>query len=169
MVEALRAAAAGSGGRIRVDANVPYAEVKAAWESASVGMVLTTGPEPFGRTALEALASGAALITSGRGGLAEICGPCAVDRRPGRRAALSRRRSAQLLDAPDRRADLARAGRKRVEALFDIRAVARRMDDFIDACVAESAARGLKRAARLLPSRWAPGKGPLSAGEAHES
>src|SRR6185312_11091662 len=38
MVEALRAAAEGSNGRIRVDANVPYAEVKEAWESASIGM-----------------------------------------------------------------------------------------------------------------------------------
>ena len=74
-VQALRAAAEPFNGRIRVDSNVPYAEVKAAWERAEVGMVLTTGPEPFGRTALEAMASGAALITSGRGGLAEICGP----------------------------------------------------------------------------------------------
>ena len=136
MVEALRAAAEGSNGRIRVDANVPYAEVKAAWESASIGMVLTTGPEPFGRTALEALASGAALITSGRGGLAEICGPCAVIADPGDggdvAAALL-----QLMDAPERRADLARSGRKRVEALFDISAVARGMDDFIEACVGD--------------------------------
>ena len=93
-------------GRIRVDSNVPYAEVKEAWERAEVGMVLTTGPEPFGRTALEAMASGAALITSGRGGLAEICGPCAVTVEPsdadGIAAALG-----QLLDAPDRRAELA--------------------------------------------------------------
>jgi glycosyltransferase involved in cell wall biosynthesis len=136
MVEALRAAARSSGGRITVDANVPYAEVKAAWESASIGMVLTTGPEPFGRTALEALASGAALITSGRGGLAEICGPCAVVADPSDGGAVAAALG-ELMDAPDRRADLARAGRKRVEALFDIRAVARRMDDFIDACVAE--------------------------------
>jgi glycosyltransferase involved in cell wall biosynthesis len=136
-VNALRAAAEPFNGRIRVDSNVPYAEVKAAWESASVGMVLTTGPEPFGRTALEALASGAALITSGRGGLAEICGPCAVTVEPsdadGLAAALG-----QLLDERERRADLARAGRKRVEALFDIRAVARRMDDFIEASIGES-------------------------------
>jgi len=136
MVEALRAAAESSGGRIRVDANVPYAEVKAAWESASIGMVLTTGPEPFGRTALEALASGAALITSGRGGLAEICGPCAVLADPGDGGAVAAALS-ELMDAPDRRADLARSGRKRVEALFDIHAVARGMDDFIEACVAE--------------------------------
>ena len=136
MVEALRAAAQSSGDRIRVDANVPYAEVKAAWERASIGMVLTTGPEPFGRTALEAFASGAALITSGRGGLAEICGPCAVVADPGDGGAVAAALG-ELIDAPGRRADLAHAGRKRVEALFDIRAVARRMDDFIDTCVAE--------------------------------
>jgi glycosyltransferase involved in cell wall biosynthesis len=135
-VNALRAAAEPFGGRIRVDANVPYAEVKAAWERAEVGMVLTTGPEPFGRTALEAMASGAAVITSGRGGLAEICGSCAVTVEPsdvgGIAAALG-----QLLDAPDRRAELARAGRKRVEALFDIRAISRQMDEFIEACLGE--------------------------------
>jgi glycosyltransferase involved in cell wall biosynthesis len=135
-VNALRAAAEPFGGRIRVDSNVPYAEVKAAWERAEVGMVLTTGPEPFGRTALEAMASGAAVITSGRGGLAEICGSCAVTVEPsdvgGIAAALGR-----LLDAPDRRAELARAGRKRVEALFDIRAISRQMDEFIEACLGE--------------------------------
>ena len=135
-VQALRDAAEGFNGRIRVDSNVPYAEVKAAWERAAVGMVLTTGPEPFGRTALEAMASGAALITSGRGGLAEICGPCAVTVEPsdadGVAAALGK-----LVDAPDRRAELARGGRKRVEALFDIRTIARQMDDFIEACVGD--------------------------------
>jgi glycosyltransferase involved in cell wall biosynthesis len=124
------------GGRVRIDSNLPYAEVKAAWESAAIGLVLTTGPEPFGRTALEALASGAALITSGLGGLAEVCGECAIRIDPndadGLAAALG-----GLMDAPERRADLARTGRKRVEALFDIRAVARRMDDFIEACVGE--------------------------------
>ena len=99
-------------------------------------MALTKTPEPFGRTALEALASGAALITSGLGGLAEVCGDCAVTVDPhdadGLVAALG-----GLMDAPDRRADLAREGRKRVEALFDIRTVARQMDDFIEACVGE--------------------------------
>jgi glycosyltransferase involved in cell wall biosynthesis len=133
-VQALRDAAKGFNGRIRVDSNVPYAEVKAAWERAAVGMVLTTGPEPFGRTALEALASGAALITSGRGGLAEICGPCGVTVEPsdadGVAAALG-----QLLDEPERRAELARAGRKRVEQLYDIRTVAEQMDEFIEACL----------------------------------
>jgi glycosyltransferase involved in cell wall biosynthesis len=135
-VQALRDAAAVFGRRVRIDSNVPYADVKAAWESAAIGMVLTRGPEPFGRTALEALASGAALITSGLGGLAEVCGPCAVRVDPGDADALAAALGA-LIDAPDRRADLARAGRKRVEALFDIRTAAGRMDDFIDACIGE--------------------------------
>jgi glycosyltransferase involved in cell wall biosynthesis len=138
-VQALRDAAKGFNGRIKVDCNVPYAEVKAAWERAAVGMVLTTGPEPFGRTALEALASGAALITSGRGGLKEICGPCAVTVEPsdaeGVASALG-----QLLDAPERRAELARTGRERVEKLYDIRAIARQMDDFIEACLGKEPA-----------------------------
>ena len=51
-VDALHAAAEPFNGRIRVDSNVPYAEVKAAWESAAVGMVLTIFllPEPKGKS-----------------------------------------------------------------------------------------------------------------------
>ena len=136
LVDALRAAAGPFNGRIRVDSNVPYTEVKAAWERAEVGMVLTTGPEPFGRTALEAMASGAAVITSGRGGLTEICGPYAVTVEPSDANGIATALG-QLLDTPDWRAELASAGRKRVEALFDIRAVARQMDEFIEACLGE--------------------------------
>ena len=47
-VEALHRAARAAGGRVRIDANLPYAEVKAAWEKAAIGMVLTKSPEPFG-------------------------------------------------------------------------------------------------------------------------
>jgi glycosyltransferase involved in cell wall biosynthesis len=140
-VNALRAAAEPFNGRIRVDGNVPYAEVKAAWERAEVGMVLTTGPEPFGRTALEAMASGAAVITSGRGGLAEICGPCGLIVEPSDADGIARALG-QLLDAPDRRAELARAGRKRVESLFDIRAISRQMDEFIETCLGEGQGQG---------------------------
>jgi glycosyltransferase involved in cell wall biosynthesis len=138
-VRTLRDAAEASGGRVRIDANLPHSEVKAAWEKAAIGLALTKTPEPFGRTALEALASGAALIASGLGGLTEVCGPCAVAVDPNDAGGVTAALGA-LMDAPDRRADLARAGRKRVEALFDIRAVARRMDNFIDACAGEGRA-----------------------------
>src|SRR5271154_1604905 len=135
-VRALRNAADASGDRIRIDSNLPHAEVKAAWEKAAIGLALTKTPEPFGRTALEALASGAALIASGLGGLAEVCGPCALKVDPNDAGGLAAALGG-LMDAPDWRADLARAGRKRVEALFDIRAAAGQMDDFIGACVGD--------------------------------
>jgi glycosyltransferase involved in cell wall biosynthesis len=135
-VQALQDAAAEFGGRVRIDSNLPYAEVKAAWERAAVGIVLTTGPEPFGRTALEALAGGAALLTSGFGGLAEVCGPNALIVNPADADGVARN-LASLLDSPELRAKLARSGRSRVETLFDIGVVAKRMDDFVDETLAQ--------------------------------
>ena len=113
-VQALHDAARIFGGRVRIAANLPYAEVKAAWETAAIGMVLTKSPEPFGRTALEALASGAALVTSGLGGLAEVCGPDAVTVDPNDAGGVAAG-LVSLMDAPSRRSELARAGRARVE------------------------------------------------------
>lgn len=133
-VRALREAAARAEGRVTIDTNLPYAEVKSAWEKAAVAMVLTKTPEPFGRTALEALASGAALLTSGLGGLAEVCGEHAEIVNPTDPEGLALRLAA-LLDSPDRRETLARAGRARVAALYDMSVVAKRMDDFIEEVV----------------------------------
>ena len=137
-VETLENAAAAADGRIAIEANLPYAEVKAAWERAAIGLVLTKSPEPFGRTALEAMAGGAALLTSGRGGLKEICGEGAmiVDPADEDRLAAS---LALLMDSPELREKLKRAGRERVETRFDIRTVAQRMDDFIDEALARTA------------------------------
>jgi glycosyltransferase involved in cell wall biosynthesis len=130
-VRRLSEAAAPFGERVRIDANQPYAEVKSAWAKASIGMALTKTPEPFGRTALEALASGAALVTSGLGGLAEVCGPDALTVDPGDADAVASA-LASLVDSQELRETFARAGRSRVEALYDMPLVARRMDDFID-------------------------------------
>ena len=94
----------------RIDANLPYAEVKRAWARASVGMALTKSPEPFGRTALEALASGAALVASGLGGLAEVCGRDALTVDPVDPEAVAAALAA-LVDAPDVRETFARRPR----------------------------------------------------------
>ena len=94
-------------------------------------MALTKTPEPFGRTALEALASGAALVTSGLGGLAEVCGPDALTVDPADAAAVATA-LACLVDSQDQREKLAHAGRARVEALYDMPLIAGRMDDFIE-------------------------------------
>ena len=97
---------------------------------------MTKTPEPFGRTALEALASGAALLSSGLGGLAEVHGPHAQVADPANSEGLAVR-LASLMDLPDLRENLARAGRARVASLYDIRAVAERMDDFIEEVLAQ--------------------------------
>ena len=123
--------AARLGGRIAIDTSLPYAEVKAAWEKAAIGMALTKTPEPFGRTALEALASGAALISSGLGGLMEVHGADALVVAPTDAEAVAGALAA-LIDDPARRAALARAGRARAQSLYDIRTVSARMDDFVD-------------------------------------
>ncbi len=129
-VRALRDAAAPFGERVRIDADLPYAEVKAAWARAAIGMALTKTPEPFGRTALEAMASGAALVTSGLGGLAEVCGADALTVDPTDAEAVAQNLSA-LVDSEALREKFARAGRARVEALYDMSVVAGRMDDFV--------------------------------------
>jgi glycosyltransferase involved in cell wall biosynthesis len=134
-VRALRDAAAPFGARVRIDFNLPYDEVKAAWGRASVGMALTKTPEPFGRTALEALASGAALVTSGLGGLAEVCGHDALTVNP-RDAGAVAAALAALTDSKELRENFARAGRARVEALYDMPIIARRMDDFLEQALA---------------------------------
>jgi glycosyltransferase involved in cell wall biosynthesis len=63
--------------RARLLLDQPFARVKAMTEDAEIAIVPSVWSEPFGRTALEALAGGAALITSGRGGLREVAGEAA--------------------------------------------------------------------------------------------
>jgi UDP-glucose:(glucosyl)LPS alpha-1,2-glucosyltransferase len=61
----------------------PHAEVLMAMAEAAIVVVPSRWDEPFGLTALEALASGAALITTGQGGLREVAGEAALFVPPG--------------------------------------------------------------------------------------
>jgi glycosyltransferase involved in cell wall biosynthesis len=56
----------------------PHTHVLAAMAEAAIVVVPSRWPEPFGLTALEAMASGAALITTGTGGLREVAGDAAM-------------------------------------------------------------------------------------------
>ncbi len=58
------------------------AEVLAAMARAAIVVVPSRWEEPFGMTALEAMACGAALACSGRGGLAEVAGDTSVPINP---------------------------------------------------------------------------------------
>lgn len=56
----------------------PYAQILKLYQKASIVVVPSKWEEPLGRTAIEALAGGCALISSDRGGLKEINDGCGI-------------------------------------------------------------------------------------------
>lgn len=120
-----------NGGRVLIKVQRPFAEVKAAFEAAAIALAPSHRPESFGRTALEAHAGGAALISSGAGGLAEVSEHCAL-----RLPAVHEREIARAIDIliNDRelRQQLARAGSVRVREMFSICTQAARFDAFCE-------------------------------------
>ena len=111
-----RAAAAG----VVMRGHLPHGEVLAAMQRAAIVCVPSRWPEPFGLAALEAMACGAALACSPRGGLPEVAGDAALYAEPDG-PALAEAVLALAGDAP-RRAALGRAGRARAEGLAAPRA-----------------------------------------------
>jgi len=73
---ALRPAAAAAG--VEMLGHMPHPDVMAAMQRAAIVAVPSRWEEPFGLTALEAMACGAALICSRRGGLPEVAGEAAL-------------------------------------------------------------------------------------------
>lgn len=127
--EQVKAALAPLGPRAILRVGVPFAEVKAASERAAIALIPSKWREPFGRTCLEAHAGGAAVISSGSGGLREISGDAALYLPQVDGAAVCSALEA-LMDDDALRTRLAQEGRARVLARFDLAAVAARLDDF---------------------------------------
>ncbi len=124
---ALRPRAAAAGVALR--GHLPHDRVLAAMGRAAIVCVPSRWNEPFGLTALEALAYGAALVCSPRGGLPEVAGDAALYADPAEPGALARAIRTLADDAP-RRAALGMAGRARAagfaaplaaQALLDLR------------------------------------------------
>jgi glycosyltransferase involved in cell wall biosynthesis len=117
------------GPRAGIEVQCPFAEVKSAFERAAVAIVPSKWIEPFGRTALEAHAGGAALISSGTGGLREISGDAALMLPEVTNGAIAQ--AAHRLMADEAlRGRLAYEGAQRVRALFDIGVQAAQLDGF---------------------------------------
>ncbi len=95
----------------------PHAEMMQAMARAAIVVVPSRWQEPFGLTALEAMASGAALICSDRGGLPDVAGPAALYADPDAPEALAEA-IVRLATDPGLRARLAEAGLARAR-LFD--------------------------------------------------
>jgi glycosyltransferase involved in cell wall biosynthesis len=120
------------GARARILKDVPSEKVRALNEEAALVVVPSTWREPFGRTCLEAHAGGAAVISSGTGGLREISGPEALYLTSITPEAISRAVTA-LIEDEDTRAHIARAGNHRVFKRFGLHQTARTLDDFCQA------------------------------------
>jgi glycosyltransferase involved in cell wall biosynthesis len=122
-VQMIRAAAEGA--NVRMLGYRDHPEVLAAMARAAIVVVPSRWAEPFGLVALEALASGAALICSPRGGLREVAGDVAVYADPDRPSEIAAAIRALAGDEP-RRAALAEAGWQRVQQ-FDVPVIAARL------------------------------------------
>ena len=96
----------------------PHGEVLESMARAAIVVVPSRWQEPFGLAALEAMASGAALICSPRGALPELAGDAALAADPGDPTELPAAITLLATD-PERRAALARAGIERARA-FDL-------------------------------------------------
>jgi UDP-glucose:(glucosyl)LPS alpha-1,2-glucosyltransferase len=122
-VQSVRAAAETA--NVRMLGYRDHPEVLIAMARAAIVVVPSRWPEPFGLVALEALASGAALICSPRGGLPEVAGAAAIYASPDNPAELA---DAIVTLARDdsRRAALSTAGRQRARE-FDVPVIASRL------------------------------------------
>lgn len=101
-------------GRVRMCGHVPVAEVYRAMERAKVVVVPSLWPEPFGRTALEGMAAGAAVVASAVGGLPDVLGPIGLLVPPGNSDALA----SAIQGALDNSIALGDAGCRRARTLF---------------------------------------------------
>jgi len=130
----LEATLAPLGPRARLLVGRPFDEVKALNERAAIALAPSVWREPFGRTCLEAHAGGAAVVSSGSGGLREISGEAALYL-PAVEPAQIAAAVETLIEDEALRGRLATEGRARVERLFDVRRVAAELDDFCAATV----------------------------------
>ncbi|MGB0499191.1 MAG: glycosyltransferase family 4 protein, partial [Rubricella sp.] len=115
------------GDRVVLEKDVPFERVKERLSCAAVAVMPTISREAFGRSAMEAMAGGAALASSLNGGLAEVVGDAAVPISPVRPDTI-REALGALMGSNDLRADYARRGRRRALERFDIAPVCARLD-----------------------------------------
>lgn len=115
--------------QVHIEYQRPWAEVQYAYEHAAIAVVPSIWDEPFGRTALEAMAGGAALISSTRGGLNEVVEDAAVrltDITPDTIAAAL----TDLIDHPEKRAALSTRGLEQAKKFT----IETQVEAFLSAC-----------------------------------
>ncbi|GHB46233.1 hypothetical protein GCM10007094_39430 [Pseudovibrio japonicus] len=113
---------------VSIESNLSAPDVQERVARSSIAVVPSIVAEGFGRTAIEAMSCGAAVITTHSGGLWEAVGETGkvINPRAPKEIATA------LLDLADNlplRQDMAKAGRERVLRLFNIQQIAENYDD----------------------------------------
>ncbi|MGF1503079.1 MAG: glycosyltransferase family 4 protein [Paracoccaceae bacterium] len=117
--EEVKAVLARLGSRVSVLSDVPHETVRAHMARAAIAVAPTQGEESFGRVAVEAMASGAAVVVSRASGFIEVVGEAGV-LLPVPDAAHLAEAVRGLIAEPERRRRLSRAARIRVEERYDL-------------------------------------------------
>jgi len=99
--------------------HVAHGEVLKVFSQASIAVSPSTGLEAFGRTTLEAMDAGCAVITSSSCGLREVVGDTAIVVDPVTAASLAAA-IGDLMDNPLKRLQLAAQGRQRAQTVFSL-------------------------------------------------
>lgn len=108
-----------AGERVEIIEDAPHDQVRHCMSRAAIAVAPTQGEESFGRVAVEAMASGAAVIASRASGFIEVVGDAGIlIERPDGPAIHAALRG--LIDDPGRRAALSHAARARVEDRYDL-------------------------------------------------
>ncbi len=122
------AAAAALGPACELTGYLPREEALARLARAAVAVVPSLWDEPCGLVAMEAMSAGCALVTSGRGGLAEVAGE--ADLRLGGETPQDLAEAlGRVLEEAALREALQRRARERAERHLDVRRTAARLDE----------------------------------------
>ena len=135
------------GDRIEIHKSASLPQVQAVTRRASIAVTPSFVAEALGLSALEAHAAGAALISSGRGGLREASGDHAVYVDPPHAAGLSAAMTTLTTNTESRIA-MARAGQAFVAAVHAPAVRAGQLDDMRETLVAERAQSAVRDAVR---------------------
>jgi len=115
------------GDRLELLGHVDHQQAMALFARAEIAATPAVWREPFGRTTMEAMAAGCAVVSSGSGGSREILGDCGEIIDPVTPQAIAAALIRLAEDGACRR-DLQARGAARAAAQFDIRAAAARLD-----------------------------------------
>lgn len=123
---------------ITVRYNVAHSEVMAAWKYASIGLVPSVVPEPFGLVVVECMAAGTPVIATNHGGIPDIVedGLQGLLVRPNDASDLAQAMT-RLWQDPARRTRMGAAGPARAKR-FVISHVINQIDEFYEDAIAEN-------------------------------